>query len=163
MNDPDPTPWHHNATLRLDDAGRLFLKRSDDPEKQIVARRAFPWSIPNRYIALREREGGAEIALIDSLDQLPPPLRQPILDHLSRSGFIPVITGIDEIEVRHGYQNWKIHTDHGPVEMRVQEREDIRFLSNTRFTVRDADGNLYEIPDVQRLDARSQREFMKLV
>jgi hypothetical protein len=159
----DTSAWHLNASLRLDTAGRLYLKQGEGTEKQIVARRAFPWSIPNRYIALREREGGAEIALIDSLDELPQSLCQPIVDHLQRSGFIPVITSIDEIEVRHGYQNWKIRTDHGPVEMRVQEREDIRFLSNTRFTIKDADGNLYEIPDVSRLDPRSQTEFMKLV
>ena len=159
----DSTPWHHNATLRLDDAGRLFLRQGGLPEKQIVARRAFPWSMPNRFIALRERDGAAEIALIDSLDQLPTHLKETILGHLAQSGFIPVITAIDEIEVRHGYQSWKLRTDHGPVEMRVLEREDIRFLSSTRFTVRDADGNLYEIPDIARLDARSQLEFMKLV
>jgi hypothetical protein len=163
MNDSASAPWYAGVSLRVDVAGRMFLRRDDQPEKQVVARRAFPWSLPNQYIALREREGGAELVMIDSLDALPQALLLAIREHLDRTGLIPVITAIDSIEVRHGYQNWKVRTDHGPVEMRVQEREDIRFLSATRFTVKDADGNVYEIPDIERLDPASRGEFMKLV
>ena len=50
---------------------------------------------------------------------------------------------VDEIDVRFGYQQWKVQTDRGPIEFRVQEREDIRFLPDGRFSVKDADGNVY--------------------
>jgi hypothetical protein len=47
--------------------------------------------------------------------------------------------------------------------LRVQEREDIRFLSDTRFSVKDANGNLYEIEDASKLDELSRRELMRVV
>jgi hypothetical protein len=56
-----------------------------------------------------------------------------------------------------------VQTDRGPIEFRVQEREDIRFLPDGRFNVRDADGNVYELPPLATLDESSRKALAPLV
>ena len=58
---------------------------------------------------------------------------------------------------------WKVQTDRGPAEFRVQEREDIRFLPDGRFRIKDADGNVYEMPSLTGLDDRSRRAVEPLM
>jgi hypothetical protein len=67
------------------------------------------------------------------------------------------------VDVRFGYQQWKVQTDRGPAEFRVQEREDIRFLPDGRFRIKDADGNAYEMPSLAGLDERSRRAVEPLM
>jgi hypothetical protein len=45
----------------------------------------------------------------------------------------------------------------------VQEREDIRFMPDGRFAVKDADGNLYELPPMKELDEESRRALEAVV
>ncbi len=47
---------------------------------------------------------------------------------LAATSFVPQIQHVDDVDVRFGYQQWKVQTDRGPADIRVQEREDIRFL-----------------------------------
>ena len=125
-------------------------------------RRAFPWSRPDRYVSVRDAEG-KELMLIQDLGQVPPEQRQVIEQSLADASFIPKITAVDDVDVRFGYQQWKVHTDRGPVEFRVQEREDIRFLPDGRFRIKDADGNVYEMPRVDQLDEPSRKAIEALI
>jgi hypothetical protein len=56
-----------------------------------------------------------------------------------------------------------VQTDRGAVEFRVQEREDIRFLPDGRFRLKDADGNVYELPSAVELDEHSRRAIGVIV
>ena len=76
---------------------------------------------------------------------------------------VPRITSIQGLDVRFGYQQWTVTTDRGPIEFRVQEREDIRFLPDGRFRIKDADGNVYEMPRVDELDEGSRRAIESLI
>ena len=67
------------------------------------------------------------------------------------------------MDVRFGYQQWRVETDRGPAEFRVQEREDIRFLHDGRFSVKDADGNVYELRSLHELDDLSRRAVESLL
>src|SRR5688500_19603880 len=95
--------------------------------------------------------------LIEDLAGLEPPLREIISEHLSQTILIPRIMRIDAIDVRFGYQQWTVQTDRGRAEFRVQEREDIRFLPDGRYSVKDADGNVYELPQRDKMDDHSRR------
>lgn len=152
------------ATLRvrLDERGRLYVIRERMEDQQIIARRAFPWSRPETFISLRDKDGH-ELLMLESLDALPPEAREVVGRFLSSSTFIPKIIRVDKVDVQHGFQLWDVQTEAGPAQLRVQEREDIRFLSDTRFSVKDANGNLYEIADVRLLDEASQRELSRVV
>ena len=149
--------------LILDEQNKLVLKRPGEEDvRDVRVRRAFPWTNPEQFISIRSAEG-KELLLIESFAGLPDRLRRTIEDTLAGAVFIPRITRIDEVDVRFGYQQWKVQTDRGPVEFRVQEREDIRFLPDGRFSLRDADGNVYELPPLNQLDEHSRRAVEPLL
>jgi hypothetical protein len=149
--------------LQEDELGRLVLKR---PEQEDVVdvrlARAFPLSQPGRHISVRSPEG-KELLLVDDVTSLPDRLRGEIERWLDGTQFIPRITRVDLVDVRFGYQQWKVQTDRGPVEFRVQEREDIRFLPDGRFRLKDADGNIYELPRHEELDPASRKAVTPVV
>jgi len=139
-----------------DELNRLTLRRAGEEDvKDIRVRRAFPWSGPGKHVSIRTSEG-KELLLIDDLAGLDEPTRQRIERWLASNSFIPKIMRIDDVDVRFGYQQWKVRTDRGPIEFRVQEREDIRFLPDGRFSIKDADGNVYEMPRLDQLDSHSR-------
>lgn len=149
--------------LTEDSLGKLVLQRAGQEDAvDVRIRRAFPWSSPERFVSIRSSEG-KEILLIDDLAGLDAGLRAKILDWLERHSFIPTIKRVEQVDVRFGYQEWRVTTDRGPAEFRVQEREDIRFLSDGRFSVKDADGNVYELPSLNLLDADSRRAVEALL
>ncbi|HEY8668018.1 MAG TPA: DUF1854 domain-containing protein [Tepidisphaeraceae bacterium] len=149
--------------LSPDDQGRLTLKRpAQDDVADVRIRRAFPWSSPGRFISIRSSEG-KELLLVEDLAELPPALRKLIEDNLATTSFIPQITRVEFVDVRFGYQKWSVQTDRGPAEFSVQEREDIRFLKDGRFSIKDADGNVYELPSLEHLDEHSRKAVHVLI
>lgn len=157
--DTDQEPFD----LQQGPGGQLILKRPGQPDVDDVRlRRAFPWSNPDELISIRAPDG-RELLLIQSLKDLPQPLRQRVLDTLHSNSFIPRITQVKNVDVQFGYQVWTVVTDRGPVEFRVQEREDVRFLPDQRFAIKDADGNIYELPPLDTLDDASRRAIEPLL
>ncbi len=149
--------------LVVNDEGKLVLRRPGrDDVADVRLRRAFPWSEPNRLISVRDSEG-KELLLIDDLEPLDPARRKMIDDWLADTSFIPRIVAVDDVDVRFGYQQWKVRTDRGPAEFRVQEREDIRFLPDGRFRLKDADGTVYEMVSLAELDESSRKAVEALV
>jgi hypothetical protein len=149
--------------LMKDGKGRLILKRPGQEDVQDVrVRRVFPLTHATRYVSIRSGEG-KELLLIEDLAALDASLRGLIEEVLSGTSFIPQIQRVEDVDVRFGYQQWKVQTDRGPAEFRVQEREDIRFLSDGRFRIKDADGNVYEMPSLGALDDRSRKAVEPLM
>jgi hypothetical protein len=151
-----------SISLQLDSAGRLWMTAPDREKQRVNVRRAFPWSMPDQFISLRDQDGH-ELLLIESLDRLHVDQRSAVDASLAQSTFIPRIMAVEKITITHGQQTWKITTDRGPIELRVQEREDVRPLTDRRLSVKDADGNVYEIEDLTALDSQSQAELSKLI
>ena len=150
-------------TLTEDRQGKLVLQRPDtDDVIDVRIRRSFPWSHPNRLVSVRSSEG-KEILLIDDIESLPLAQRQLVQRYLQKWAFIPKITRVIAVDVRFGFQAWKVETDRGPADFRVQEREDIRFLSDGRFSIKDVDGCIYEMPPLHQLDEQSRRAVEVLV
>ena len=149
--------------LIVDEQSKLVLKRpGEDDVRDVRVRRAFPWSNPDQFVSIRNADG-KELLLIETLTGLSENVRRTIEQTLTQSVFIPRITRVDEVDVRFGYQQWKVQTDRGPVEFRVQEREDIRFLPDGRFSLKDADGNVYELPPLSQMDDHSRRAVEPLI
>ena len=99
--------------LIVDEKGRLVLVRpgqEDVPDVRI--RRAFPWSSAAHFVSIRSSEG-KEMLLIDDLSSLPGAQRQIIEKWLDGSSFIPTIQRVMKVDVRFGYQQWKVQTDRG--------------------------------------------------
>ena len=157
------SPPPSDFELIVDEQSKLVLRRPGEEDvRDVRVRRAFPWSNPDQFISLRNADG-KELMLIESLTGLSEPVRQQIEQTLTGAVFIPRITRVDEVDVRFGHQQWKVQTDRGPTEFRVQEREDIRFLQDGRFSLKDADGNVYELPPLTELDEHSRRAVEPLI
>ena len=149
--------------LFADEQGRLVLRRpGQDDVVDVRLRRAFPWTMPGRLVSVRDAEG-KELLLIDSLEQLDAGRRTTIESALADASFVPRIVAVEDVDVRFGYQQWKVRTDRGPAEFRVQEREDIRFLPDGRFRIKDADGTVYEMVSLADLDETSRRAVEPLL
>ena len=149
--------------LNTNDRGELILTRpGQDDVVNVRLRRAFPWSSPDRFVSIRSSEG-KELLMVEDLATLAPDLRRRMEATLESGRFVPVIRKIRSVDVRFGHQEWDVETDRGPAKFRVQEREDIRFLSDGRFSVKDADGNVYEVPALTDLDEASRRAVESLL
>jgi hypothetical protein len=149
--------------LIKDPQNRLILKRpGEEDAKDVNVRRAFPWSSPQEHISIRSSEG-KELILIDDVRLLPEAQRKLVEEALSSGIFVPRIQRVLEVDVSFGHQEWHVITDRGDTRFRVQEREDIRFLPDGRFSIKDADGNVYEMPPLHQLDDASRRSVELLV
>jgi hypothetical protein len=143
--------------LSEDESGKLILRRPDQEDvNDVRLRRAFPWSMPRQFISIRSAEG-KELILVENINDLSKDQQQLVERWLEQYSFIPRILSVKNVDVRFGYQQWTVETDRGPKEFRVQEREDIRFLHDGRFSIKDADGNVYELTSLARLDDASRR------
>jgi len=149
--------------LELESDGTLTLKREgQDDLKDVRLRRSFPWSKEAEYISVRD-EKGKEQTLIERLSDLPADQRKVVDDWLAANSFIPVIQRVDRVNMDFGYQRWFVDSDRGPLSFRVQEREDIRFLPDGRFSIKDVEGNIYALPRLEQLDAKSLKAVETLL
>jgi len=136
-----------SGRLRLifDEAVRINLKR-------VV--RAFPLTMPWRYIILID-ENNREIGLLRDIKDLDDSSRKILKEELEKIYFIPRITKIRRIKEEFGVLIWETETDKGPRRFEVTSRRDIKKIGKRRIIIRDADGNLYDIPDYANLDQKS--------
>ncbi|MEA2710651.1 MAG: hypothetical protein QOF78_3252 [Phycisphaerales bacterium] len=149
--------------LVADAQNKLTLKRAGaDDVHDVRIRRAFPWSNAQQFVSIRNSEG-KELILIDDVAALAPRVREAIDQYLAATVLIPRIESIVAIDVRFGFQEWRVNTDRGPAAFRVQEREDIRFLPDGRYSIKDADGNIYELPPRKELDDHSRKALGPLI
>lgn len=139
------------------DLGQLVLKRTgEDDVVDVRPRQAFPWTREGTMVSVRTN-AGKEVVLIENLADLPSSIREQIERWMAANSFLPRILRIASVNNDFGYQIWDVTTDRGPAKFRVQEREDVRFLNDGRFSIKDTDGNIYVMPPLDVLDADSQR------
>ena len=138
------------------DLGQLVLKRSgEDDAIDVRPRQAFPWTAAGTMVSVRSN-AGKELLLIERLGDLSADARQRVERWMAANSFQPRIRTIERVNTDFGVQRWTVTTDRGPAEFRVQEKEDIRFLHDGRFSIKDTDGNVYVMPALDDLDADSR-------
>jgi hypothetical protein len=149
--------------LVADAKGRWVLKRPGKPDvEEVRIRRAFPWSLPDQFVSIRGKDG-KELLMIEKLSDLEPQLADKVRAALHLGSLIPKIKRIIKLELQFGHQLWQTETDRGMLEFRVQEREDIRFLSDGRFSVKDAYGNIYELPAERDMDPQTLKLIQQMI
>ncbi len=132
------------------------LRERDQPAEEVRVRRCFPWSMPDRYISILDKDG-KELALLASLDELDIASRAVVDAELRDKVFNPRITRLLDCKSEFGMLSLSAETDRGNVTFQVRTLDDIRMLSPRHMLLRDADGNSYEVTDVDALDRRTQR------
>ncbi|MFH1571848.1 MAG: DUF1854 domain-containing protein [Gemmatimonadota bacterium] len=143
--------------LYLSPFGELFLQVDGaEPAGPLRPRRAFPVSAAGEFIALDDGEG-KELGVLRRVTDLDPASRAVVEAELARAYFTATITRIAAIDVEFHVPHWQVETDRGPRAFDLSStRRDVRVLGEGRILIRDADGNLYEIPDYRQLDLPSR-------
>lgn len=135
------------------DGGLCLVQDGErQPIGQIV--RCFPFSSPDAWISLRAPDG-AELALLKSLDGLPPEGLNRVRQALAARYHIPRIRRILAVTSGAGGALWRVETDDGPMDFRLRGDADISGFPRIRLTDSAARKRL-EIPDYTALDRSSQ-------
>ena len=144
--------------IELDEAGRLVVHVAgrDEPIVDAKVSRCFPWTSPDRHVAVVDADG-EEVVLLETLDELSEADRRVVDRHLTTNVFNPVIRRVVSQKHEFGITSITAETDRGEVTFEIRSRDDVQKLSATRALFRDADGNHYELPDINELDPASRR------
>jgi hypothetical protein len=143
--------------LSVDAWGRLVLIDAEGTRTVGVEPvRAFPFSDPNRGVAICDGHGH-EILWVDNLEEIPPATRSILEAELARREFSPVIQKILSIASETTPCEWHVQTDRGSTRFILNTEEDVRRLSSTRVIVTDSRGIRYQVPDTRSLDSGSRR------
>ncbi|MCW4026296.1 MAG: DUF1854 domain-containing protein [Candidatus Bathyarchaeota archaeon] len=142
-------------SIYKDESGDLRLKIDDDAEHKIQKiLRAFPITMPWSYIVFKGTDD-QEIGILRNFNELDSESARVLKEELEKLYFIPKITKIYDIKEEFGVLVWKTETDKGPRRFDVISRREVKKISRDRILIKDGDGNLYDIPDIKKLDQRS--------
>ena len=125
--------------------------------ENLEPRRLFPISGQTRYITLLDDDLN-ERAVIRNLDTLTEEGKTIICDCLKEYYMIPKISRIYDIDDRVSKIRFDVETDRGRQTIEITNIvHQIKLMQNVRVLFRDSNDNRYEIPDITRLDAKSQK------
>ena len=118
---------------------------------------AAPLSHPDRYLVLLDGKG-EEIALVEDPQELPPRSLAAVREELRRRYLTATVTAVSQARVEFGATYWSVLTDRGPRDFVTQNlQENAIWLSDHHLLLVDVDGNRFEVPNSQDLDAASQQ------
>lgn len=148
-------------SLEVDAYARLIYVGPDGERvENVTPVRAFPLSSPERWVAIRDRQG-RELVLIKDPAMLPTSVRTLLDQELARREFSPRILQIYNIHRADYGIDWEVETDRGRVSFRVEGDESIRELGERGTVIIDSSGIRYRIFDVNELDRASRRRLEK--
>ena len=136
---------------------RLRLTIDDDRSYHTVKPAwAAPLSHPNEYLSLLDGKG-KEIVMIRNLADLPADSLAAVKVELHRRYLTATVISIVDARVEFGATYWTLDTDRGTRDLVAQNlQENAVWLSDSHLLLLDVEGNRFEIPDVNALDARSR-------
>jgi hypothetical protein len=142
-------------SIYKDESGDLRLKINDDAEHKIQKiLRVFPITMPWNYIVFKGVDD-QEIGILRNFNELDSESARVLKEELEKVYFIPKIAKVYDIKEEFGVLVWKTETDKGPRRFDVINRREVKKISRDRILIKDGDGNLYDIPDIKKLDQRS--------
>jgi len=116
----------------------------------------FPISDYGKYLVFKDSDG-EELGLLPDMASLPEQSRRAVEKELNEQHFIPVITRVISISREFHIPIWDVETNRGRRRFALKGRHSAHRMGRGRIYVRDAEGNGYIIPDVNRLDPASRR------
>lgn len=117
---------------------------------------AAPLSQPNRFLSLLNGKG-EEITTLDDPESLPKASLAAVQEELRRRYLTSTIKVIQKAQTEFGATYWHVITERGEKDFVTQSlQENAQWLSPTQILLIDVDGNRFEIPDTQILDANSR-------
>lgn len=142
--------------LSLDTQGLLILQLGERRYCDVAPVRAFPFSEPERFIALKDAQG-RELVLLEDLEMLSPRSRQALIETLFKREFSPIIRRIIHVPAQAEPSEWQVETDRGETRFVLKSEHDIRRIGAFAMLITDSHGIRYRVPDVRRLDRASRQ------
>jgi hypothetical protein len=161
MSKASPEP--HELRLFFAPPERLRLTVGEDRSYPTVKPVwAAPLTRPGRYLGLLDAKGD-EIATVAEPASLSEESRAAVMEELRRRTLTSTIVRIEHAKVEFGATYWHTITDRGERDFVTQSlQENAQWLGPTHLLLIDVDGNRFEIPDVDALDAKS-RGFVQAI
>ncbi len=157
----------------LDPRNLSFAKRgdalvltvaNDRSYLKVHAVRAFPLTDLDNYIGFLDAISGREIGMVRCIRDLDHATRQLIEAELDKRYFVPKIQRINRAKKEFGTVYWDVDTDRGNRQFVMRGiRDSIHEIEPGRYLVVDVDGNRFEVPQLSKMDVRSQKEWDKLI
>lgn len=148
--------------LRTPAGGLRLTLKGEKSVLRVKARRCFPYSMPDRFVSIRDGADG-EIGIIANLKDLPADYRRWIEEDLEMRYYVPSVRTIKAIRQRFGGIEWHVETDRGPKRLITKGVHDtMTEVEIGRFVVTDVDGNRYEI-FTDKLDPVSREWLNRLI
>ena len=146
-----------NFNLQRDPWDRLVMIDAEGMRHENVEPiRSFPLSDPDHGISICGTDGH-EILWIEKLADIPPDVREILVDDLLRREFVPIIEQIVSTSAESDPCQWDVVTDRGCTQFLLDSGEDVRRMGAFRTLIRDSHGIRYLVRDVRQLDAQSRR------
>lgn len=144
----------HGARLRL-------TIENDRSFPAVTVHRAFPLSRPHRYYSVRDSAAN-EIGVLPDPAELGEENRRLVEQDLRRRYMTSVIARVTAAKDRFGTVEWRVVTDRGPCTFTTRElRENVLNSRPGHYIITDVEGNRFEVPDLARLDRRSQELLIR--
>jgi len=127
--------------------------------------RVHPLSDPDLYISIRETDPGRgkEYGLLRNWPRLDPESRTIVAEELERRYMQPVLKRILSARDYGGASVCLFETDRGVREVTIRDARDNVVYLGSRILLTDAEGNRYDIPDVNALDPHSAQFLARLI
>jgi hypothetical protein len=158
ISEAGPVRYLEPGKVRFFRHGALLRVTIEDERTCIRASvlRAFPLSMPDRYLSLRDG-AGKEMGIIRDPAGLDPDSRGLVAGELARRYLNPVVRRIISVKERFGIVEWEADTDRGVRRFATRNlRENLVKPSPHRYIIADVDDNRYDIRDLSAMDAQSQ-------
>ena len=136
---------------------RLTMKDGTVYEN-LEPRMLFPYTNHTMYITLLDSDE-KELGFVRDLEELDDESKKALMECFKEYYMIPKILKVIDCEDKFGTLKWTVETDRGRITFNIKNRHsDIKHLYGTsRVIVRDSNDNRYEIPDINNMDAHSNR------
>lgn len=148
------------CTFRRTPGGFVSMElESGEKYARVNLFRAFPFTSAEEYISVRNPEG-KELGMLRSIQAFPAEVVGLLEEEINRRYFAPVIREILTIKEEFGYSYWEVATHAGLCRFTVKGgTQGVIPIDESRVLVVDVDGTRYEIPDVNKLDEKSQKKL----
>ena len=156
---PEEIVWIDPAQVGWQvDNGRLQIRESEEAEwREVGLFRLFPLSDPERWLAVVDKEN-KEIGIIRDLHGCPHEPLSLIRQELGRRYLVPHILRVISCRDQFDITIWEVETDRGRITFQHRRQsENVQRPLPHRVTLLDIEGNRYDIPDLNNLDAESRR------
>jgi Domain of unknown function (DUF1854) len=157
------TPAPSERALRLERGadGQLWATRGERA-LPVKVRRCFPWSHPDRYIALQTAEN-EELAFVSDPDELEATSRAALRQALTEAAFVFQIEKVHSIQEDFELRCFVVQTPQGRRAFQTALDAWPRETSDGGLLIEDVAGDLFRIDDADALDPKSRELIWELV